>query len=84
MAPTGTSLTAWYPSILSWGGLMEAAQPGLGNYAEPPDGGYSSQDSSYWFGIVSDHALRATGIHEFGKEARAATPTPCCTRRGTT
>jgi hypothetical protein len=63
---------------------MEAAQPGLGNHAEPPDGGYSSQDSSYWFGIVMDHALRAIGIHELGKEARATTPTQYGTRRGTT
>jgi len=53
---------------------MEAAQPGLGNYAEPPDGGYFSHDSSYRFGIVRDRALRAVGIYELGEEARATTP----------
>lgn len=50
--------------------LMEAAQPGLGNYVEPSDGGWSYDDDEYWWKIVRPHTLRAIGIHEFGEEAR--------------
>ena len=50
--------------------LMEVARPGLGNYAEPPTGGWSSGDSKYWHEVVRDRVLRAIGIHELGAEAR--------------
>src|SRR5436305_6472893 len=50
--------------------LMEAARPGLGEYAEPPAGGWSYQDSRYWREIVRDRALRPIGIHELGEEAQ--------------
>jgi len=50
--------------------LIEAARPGLGEYAEPPSGGWSSGDSDYWRDIVRDRVLRAIGIHELGDEAR--------------
>ena len=49
--------------------LMDAAQPGLGDYIEPPEEGWSYNDS-YWIGLVLPRVLRATGIHEFGEEAR--------------
>jgi hypothetical protein len=50
--------------------LMNVAQPGLGTYVEPPDGGWSYEDDEYWCKIVRPCALRAIGIHEFGEEAR--------------
>ncbi len=50
--------------------LMEAARPGLGEYAEPSTGGWSYQDSGYWREIVRARALRAIGIHELGEEAQ--------------
>jgi hypothetical protein len=50
--------------------LMEAAQPGLGNYAEPADGGWSYHDEGYWWKIVRPDVLRAIGIHELGEDAR--------------
>lgn len=49
--------------------LMNAAQAGLGDYFEPSDEGWS-YDGSYWREIVKPRVLRATGIHEFGEEAR--------------
>ena len=50
--------------------LMEAARPGLGEYTEPPAGGWSYQDNAYWQQIVRDRVLRAIGIHELGEEAQ--------------
>jgi len=50
--------------------LMDAARPGLGEYAEPPSGGWSSSDSEYWHQHVRERVLRAIGIHELGEEAR--------------
>jgi hypothetical protein len=50
--------------------LMEAARPGLGEYTEPPTGGWSFGDSKYWHEVVRDRVLRAIGIHELGAEAR--------------
>ena len=50
--------------------LMNAAQVGLGDYAEPPDGGWSYADEKYWEDVVKPHALRAMGIHKYGEEAR--------------
>ena len=50
--------------------LMEAARPGLGSYAEPPDGGWSVTQVDYWYDIVRPHALRAIGMHDLGAEAR--------------
>jgi hypothetical protein len=50
--------------------LMEAAQPGLGNYADAPDGGSPTQDSMYWSGFLRNQVLRAIGIYELGEEAR--------------
>jgi hypothetical protein len=49
--------------------LMNAAQAGLGDYVEPPEEGWS-YNSIYWADIVKPLVLRATGIHEFGEEAR--------------
>lgn len=49
--------------------LINAAQPGLGDYFEPPDEGWS-YDGSYWREIVKPRVLRAMGIHEFGEEVR--------------
>jgi Protein of unknown function (Hypoth_ymh) len=50
--------------------LMNAAQVGLGDYAEPPDGGWSYGDAKYWEDVVKPHALRAMGIRKYGEEAR--------------
>jgi len=50
--------------------LMEAARPGLGDYPEPPSGGWSASDPAYWQNIVRDRALRAIGVHELSAEAR--------------
>lgn len=51
------------------GQLMDAAQPGLGDYAEA-EGGWSYTDESYWRQVVRPRVLRAIGIHELGEEAR--------------
>jgi Protein of unknown function (Hypoth_ymh) len=48
--------------------LMNAAQPELGSYPEPPEDGWSYNDS-YWQNLVLPRVLRAAGIHEFGEEA---------------
>jgi Protein of unknown function (Hypoth_ymh) len=50
--------------------LMEAARSGLGQYDEPPHGGWSADDSDYWHQVVRDRVLRAIGIHELGEEVR--------------
>lgn len=50
--------------------LMEAARPGLGIYAVPPEGGWSVSDPYYWHNIVRLSALRAKGMHERGAEAQ--------------
>jgi hypothetical protein len=49
--------------------LMEAAQPGLGNYEEPRDI-EAYRHSEYWRDIVREAVLRAIGIHQLGEEAR--------------
>ena len=49
---------------------MQAARPGLGEYAEPPTGGWSFDDSTYWHDVVRHRVLQAIGIHELGAEAR--------------
>jgi len=46
--------------------LMEAAQPGLGSY----EGGWERSDADYWHSQSRTNALRATGMHEIGAEAR--------------
>ena len=51
--------------------LMQAARPGLGEYAEPPTGGWSFDDSKYWHDVVRHRVLQAIGIHELGAEARS-------------
>src|SRR5215472_3602237 len=50
--------------------LMNAAEPEIGNYVEPPGEGWSYDSGDYWRAIVRPRALRAIGIHEFGEEAR--------------
>jgi hypothetical protein len=50
--------------------LMNAAQADLGNYPEPPEDGWTYEGTDYWRERVKPRALRATGIHEFGEEAR--------------
>jgi hypothetical protein len=49
--------------------LMGAAQPGLADYPEPPEDGWD-YSVDYWRKLVLPRVLRATGIHEFGEEAR--------------
>lgn len=50
--------------------LINAAQPGLGDYEEAPESGWSHTDESYWRKVVRPCVLRAIGIHELGEEAR--------------
>jgi Protein of unknown function (Hypoth_ymh) len=50
-------------------GLMNAAQPGLGEYPEAPDAGWTYEGIAWWHEFVRPRALRAVGIHEFGEEA---------------
>jgi hypothetical protein len=48
--------------------LMNAAQPGLGDYERPA--GRSEMDTDYWIQDVQPWALRAIGIHTIGTEVR--------------
>jgi hypothetical protein len=50
--------------------LMEAARPGLGEYAEPPARDWAVDGSKYWREVVKNRVLQAIGIHELGAEAR--------------
>jgi hypothetical protein len=50
--------------------LMEAAQPDLGDYAEPSETGWPSHSRDYWRNIVRQRVLRAIGMHKLGAEAR--------------
>jgi hypothetical protein len=49
--------------------LLEAALSGLADYPEPPEDGWD-YSVKYWRQLVLPRVLRATGIHEFGEEAR--------------
>ena len=48
--------------------IMNTAQEGLGDYTQPPDGGYSFHDPEYWRDVVRPQVLRALGIHSYGAE----------------
>lgn len=48
--------------------IMNVAQEGLGDYTQPPDGGYSFHDPEYWRDVVRPPVLRALGIHLYGAE----------------
>lgn len=51
--------------------LMDAARPGLGEYAGAEDNtGWSFTDRDYWLSKVRHRVLQAIGIHELGAEAR--------------
>jgi hypothetical protein len=50
--------------------LMNAARPGLGNYASPMEIGQTHYRTDYWERYVKPVALRAIGSHTLGAEAR--------------
>ncbi len=49
---------------------MKAARPDIGEYTEYPSGGWSLNDSQYWYEFIRPRVLSAIGIHELGEEAR--------------
>ncbi len=51
-------------------GLMNAAEPDLGNYQTATGGGWSYNTSNYWLELVRHRVLQAIGIHELGGEAK--------------